>query len=112
MIKILREAIAAQRKIEARDALNGTNQAPGQYEEFLFNTAADILAAQWTSVEEGLPEGDESVEWLISISNHGHSQRKYYYCTGNFLAKEIQRINKSEIFHVAHWQPITAPEKS
>ena len=64
----------------------------------------------WTSVEEGLPEGDIKMEWLVALLHHGQKQCKFYHCTGDALAKEIELINQGVVVSASDYQPITPPK--
>ena len=81
------------------------------------NFSEALLAAQWTSVEEGLPEGDNGKRsWLVRFEDlkDGRSWSILHDSrTGDEMASMIKVGHGSTLFRCTHWkenyQPITAP---
>lgn len=92
------------------DEDEGVIWADGGYETYLSKCEAEILAAQWTSVEEGLPEAHPGIirseDYLVRrdgykpiVAYYDHETKRWYSSASYFMLPA----------YITHYQPITAP---
>ena len=99
--------------LELVDAGNRNNKAVKRWEDGKHEFMDGLLAAQWTKVEDGLPEDGVGTKYRVWIhyQDQGKDLGDGLEVHARYWGRNWRQIHNPYclIGRVTHWQPITAP---